>query len=130
MLTFENGILAQVSCAISVALDNTLRIYGATGWLEVPDFWSAGGNRTGGQGRIDIVREEGPRETITTEGSERLYMFEADAVSEAILAGRQEFETPGMSWADTLGNMRVLDKWRTDAGLAYSFEKSRSSRSA
>ena len=130
MLTFENGILAQVSCAISVALDNTLRIYGATGWLEVLDFWSAGGNRTGGQGRIDIVREEGPRETVTTEGSNDLYKFEADAVAEAIAAGRQEFDPPGMSWADTLGNMRVLDKWRADAGLAYSFEKSRTSRSA
>ena len=39
------------------------------------------------------------------------------------VAGKQEFESPGMSWADTLGNIRVLDKWRADAGLEYNIEK-------
>ena len=28
-----------------------------------------------------------------------------------------------MSWADSLGNLRVLDKWRADAGLEYGIEK-------
>ncbi len=27
-----------------------------------------------------------------------------------------------MTWADTLGNMRVLDTWRADIGLQYGFE--------
>src|SRR5690606_38463680 len=30
---------------------------------------------------------------------------------------------PGMSWNDTLGNLRVLDKWRADAGIEFSIEK-------
>ena len=33
-----------------------------------------------------------------------------------------------MSWADTLGNMRVLDKWRADAGLTYGIERPRPGR--
>ncbi len=28
-----------------------------------------------------------------------------------------------MSWADSLGNARVLDKWRADAGIEYAVEK-------
>ena len=28
-----------------------------------------------------------------------------------------------MSWADTLGNLRVLDQWRADVGLEYEIEK-------
>ncbi len=28
-----------------------------------------------------------------------------------------------MSWADTLGNMRTLDRWRTAIGLEYEAEK-------
>ena len=28
-----------------------------------------------------------------------------------------------MSWDDTLGNLRVLDKWRADAGLKYGIEQ-------
>src|SRR5690606_27793471 len=37
--------------------------------------------------------------------------------------GKQEFDAPGMSWNDTLGNLRVLDKWRADAGIEFSIEK-------
>jgi predicted dehydrogenase len=117
MLTFENGIIAQVSCAIRVALDNTLRVHGSTGWLEARNFWSAGTEADGGRGRIDIVREEGPRKSIFTEGSDRLYLFEIEAMGQAIAVGRHEFASPGMSWADSLGNMRTLDRWRADAGI-------------
>ena len=56
VLEFDNGILAQVSCAVFVNLDNVLRIHGATGRIEVPDFWFAGGNRDGGPGTIRIIR--------------------------------------------------------------------------
>ncbi|RYE75367.1 MAG: aldo/keto reductase, partial [Hyphomicrobiales bacterium] len=55
--------------------------------------------------------------------SKHLYAYEADAVAEAIFAGRQEFTAPGMTWADSLGNARVLDKWRADVGLEYEIEK-------
>ncbi|TIP57457.1 MAG: oxidoreductase, partial [Mesorhizobium sp.] len=53
-----------------------------------------------------------------------LYAFEVDAAGEAILAGKQEFAWPGMGWADSLGNLRVLDKWRAAIGLEYEIEKS------
>jgi len=123
VLQFENGIIAQVSCAVFVQLDNVLRVHGATGRIEVPDFWFAGGNRDMGLGKIEIVRPDGSRETISVNEKGHVYSFEADAAAEAILAGKQEFAAPGMSWADSLGNLRVLDKWRTDAGLEYEIEK-------
>jgi len=31
-------------------------------------------------------------------------------------------ETPGMTHADTLANMRLMDAIRAEVGLAYSFE--------
>ena len=124
VLEFDNGILAQVSCAVFVQLDNVLRIHGATGRIEVPDFWFAGGNRDGGPGTIDIVRPGGAREAHGVGETAHLYSFEADAAAEAIRAGRQEFAAPGMSWADSLGNARALDAWRTGAGLEYNIEKS------
>ncbi|MBI4923220.1 MAG: aldo/keto reductase [Devosia nanyangense] len=124
VLEFGNGILAQVSCAVFVQLDNVLRIHGATGRIEVPDFWFAGGNRDGGPGTIDIVRPDGTREAHGVGDTAHLYSFEADAAADAIRAGRQEFASPGMSWADSLGNARVLDAWRAGAGLEYEIEKS------
>jgi predicted dehydrogenase/aryl-alcohol dehydrogenase-like predicted oxidoreductase len=123
VLTFENGVVAQVSCAVFVDLDNVLRIHGHKGRIEVPNFWFANGNRDQGLGKIDIILRDGTRETISVNATEHMYSFEADAASEAILAGKQEFAAPGMTWADSLGNARVLDKWRADAGLEYEIEK-------
>jgi predicted dehydrogenase/aryl-alcohol dehydrogenase-like predicted oxidoreductase len=124
LLQFENGIIAEVSCAVFVNLENVLRIHGTTGRIEVPNFWFANGDRAGGDGKIDIIRNDGTHETVSVGKQRHLYSFEADAAAEAIRAGKQELAAPGMTWADSLGNARVLDKWRADAGIEYSIEKS------
>lgn len=123
LLHFPSGIVAEVSCSISLNQDNVLRILGTKGRIEVPDFWFAGGNRDVGLGRIDIIASTGARETISVEENRHVYSFEVDAAGEAIRAGDQEFAWPGMAWAESLGNLRVLDKWRAAAGLEYGIEK-------
>ncbi|MDB5541059.1 MAG: oxidoreductase [Devosia sp.] len=124
LLQFENGIIAEVSCSVFVNQENVLRILGSTGRIEVPNFWFANGDRAGGEGKIDIIRNDGTHETVSVGKQKHLFSFEADAAAEAILAGRQELAAPGMTWADSLGNARTLDKWRADAGIEYSVEKS------
>jgi predicted dehydrogenase/aryl-alcohol dehydrogenase-like predicted oxidoreductase len=123
LLQFDNGIIAEVSCSVFLNQDNVLRILGSTGRIEVPNFWFANGDRRGGEGKIDIIRNDGTRETVSVGQQKHLFSFEADAAAEAIFAGRQELPAPGMTWADSLGNARVLDKWRADAGIEYSVEK-------
>ena len=123
LLQFSGGIVAEVSCSISLNQDNMLRIFGTKGRIEVPDFWFAGGNRDVGPGRIDVIQSDGGRETISLNETRHLYSFEVDAAGEAILEGRQEFAWPGMSWADSLGTLHVLDKWRAAVGLEYAIEK-------
>lgn len=121
LLKFPNGIIAEVSCSIMADQDNTLRIIGSTGRIEVKDFWYASGQQ-GGVGKIEIHRHNKPQETIEFEESRWLYSFEVDAAGEAIHQKRQEFAAPGMSWADSIGNLRVLDQWRAAIGLEYSIE--------
>ncbi|ESZ40741.1 oxidoreductase [Mesorhizobium sp. L2C054A000] len=124
LLHFPGGIVAEVSCSISLKQDNVLRILGTKGRIEVPDFWFAGGaNRDGGPGRIDVILADDTRDTISVNETRHLYSFEVDAAGEAILAGKQEFAWPGMSWADSLGTLRVLDRWRAAVGLEYEIEK-------
>ncbi|MCV3239292.1 aldo/keto reductase [Mesorhizobium sp. ZC-5] len=123
LLHFPGGIVAEVSCSISVNQDNVLRIFGTKGRIEVPDFWFAGGSRDVGPGRIDVIQPDGGRETISLNETRHLYSFEVDAAGEAILEGKQEFAWPGMSWADSRGTLRVLDKWRAAVGLEYAIEK-------
>lgn len=121
VLKFDNGIVAEVSCSIMAQQDNTLRIIGSEGRIEVKDFWFASG-RQGGVGRIEIFRGN-ERETIELEERRYLYSFEVDAAGAAIRGGRTEFAWPGMSAADSLGNLRVLDQWRASVGLEYGVEK-------
>ncbi|TPM53839.1 oxidoreductase [Mesorhizobium sp. B2-2-3] len=123
LLHFPGGILAEVSCSISLNQDNVLRIFGTRGRIEVPDFWFAGGDRDVGLGRIDVIGADGVRETISVNEKRHVYSFEVDAAGDAILAGRQEFAWPGMAWADSLGTLRVLDRWRAAVGLEYEIEK-------
>ncbi|HTV69408.1 MAG TPA: aldo/keto reductase [Rhizobiaceae bacterium] len=123
VLQFPGGIIAEVSCSISLNQDNVLRIFGTKGRIEVPDFWFAGGDRDVGPGRIDLILADGTRETLSVNEQRHLYSFEVDAAGQAIRAGRQELAWPGMAWADSLGTLRVLDKWRAGAGLEYGIEK-------
>ncbi len=124
VLKFSNGIVAEVSCSIMAAQDNVLRIIGSEGRIEVKDFWFAAGHK-GGTGRIDIVRGD-KVETIELPEDRWLYSFEVDAAGEAIRQGKKEFDAPGMAWADSLGNLRVMDQWRASVGLEYSIEKATS----
>lgn len=122
LLTFPNGIIAECSCAVSLRQENVLRILGTSGRIEVADFWFASGHE-GGTGRIEIVPHEGKRQNVKVKEKGWLYSFEADAAGQAIRAGEMEFAPPGMTWDDTLGNLRVLDKWRADVGLRYGIER-------
>lgn len=124
VLKFSNGIVAEVSCSIMAGQDNVLRIIGSEGRIEIRDFWFAAGHK-GGTGRIDIVRGD-KVETIEVPEDRWLYSFEVDAAGEAIRQGKQEFAAPGMGWADSLGNLRVMDQWRASVGLEYSVEKATS----
>lgn len=121
VLHFPNEVIAELSCSISLPQDNVLRIFGTKGRIEVRDFWFASGHE-GGTGKIEVIRPAG---TDTVEVAEHgwLYAFEVDAAGEAIRAGRPEFAWPGMDWADSLGNLRVMDRWREAIGLEYEIEK-------
>lgn len=123
VLKFPNGIIAEVSCSIMANQDNVLRIIGSEGRIEVQDFWFASGHK-GGVGKIEVFKGKEERQTIEVAEDRWLYSFEVDAAGEAIRNGAQEFAYPGMNWADTLGNLRVMDQWRASVGLEYGVETS------
>ncbi|WP_086995492.1 aldo/keto reductase [Rhizobium sullae] len=121
VLKFPNGIIAEVSCSIMAQQDNTLRIIGSEGRIEVKDFWFASGHK-GGVGKIEIFKGN-EQQAVEVKEDRWLYSFEVDAAGDAIRAGEKEFTSPGMSWTDSVGNLRVLDQWRASVGLEYGVEK-------
>lgn len=120
VLKFPNGIVAEVSCSIMAQQDNVLRIIGSEGRIEVENFWFASGHK-GGVGKIEIIKGA-ERQIVEVQEDGWLYSFEVDAAGEAIRAGQTEFAYPGMSWADSLGNLRAMDQWRQSVGLEYGVE--------
>jgi predicted dehydrogenase/aryl-alcohol dehydrogenase-like predicted oxidoreductase len=121
VLQFPNDIVAEVSGSVAVAQDNTVRVFGTTGWFEVKSPWFCTGHQ-GGTADIIVHRPGGGEEKIRVREKRWLYSFEIDAAGWAIGAGKQEFDPPGLTWADTIGNMKVLDQWRAGIGLEFEIE--------
>lgn len=122
LLSFPNGIIAELSCSVSLAQENVLSILGTEGRIEVDQFWFAGGKQ-GGTNVIRIIDAEGSRHEVPVVEPRHLYSFEVEAAGEAIRAGRTELAYPGMTRADTFANLRVMDRWRAAIGLEYEGEK-------
>lgn len=111
-LKFPNGILAQISCGIGVTQPADLEVYGDKGWMKVPQFWNP-------PGEIEVFSYETKQsEKIASDENPYKYAMEADALAAALPA----LQSPFMSWDDTLGNMRALDRWREAAGVVYQSE--------
>lgn len=116
-LTFEGNILAQLATGVQVEQENVVRVYGSRGSITLPNPWLPGFL---GPARLLLSTLDAPApHEIAADAEDDLYAIEADTVA-AHLHAR---EAPAMSQADSLGNMRALDRWRHAIGLVYDGEQ-------
>ena len=82
-----------------------LRILGAKGRIEVPDFWFAGGNRDQGLGqhRHHPARRQARDDQRERDRATSIPSRSTPRATPSAPAGRNS-PGPGMSWADSLGN--------------------------
>ena len=114
-LKFENNIIAEVSTAIMQNMDNNAIIEGEVGKIIIDDPWMPG--KDGGPYNTKIrVIKDGIEKIQEFKGSEHLFFFEVELASQTISKQRTEVPYPGMTWDDTLGNIKVLDMWRKEIG--------------
>ena len=83
-------------------------------WPWIPHGRAAPANPLHKPGQSD------PQE-ILVHSDRWLYAIEADTVAAHI--ERRQAAPPAMTWDDTLGNMKTLDRWRESIGLVYDSEK-------
>ena len=126
MMVFPRGIVASFTCGMSVQADNTAYLCGEEGYIEIPIPWKppAVGARfsvvratpprmdQAGLAATGSVANSGPRQTFTVDANMDLYGLEADDFAATVL----DRKAPMLTRADTLGNMRVLDEMRRQAG--------------
>jgi predicted dehydrogenase/aryl-alcohol dehydrogenase-like predicted oxidoreductase len=116
-LSFGGGVTAQVSTGVRLADQNQVRVFGSEGYLVVEEPWF-GGDGKPTHVTLHRVGEE-PRD-LSVEPA-LIYAAEADAVAAAVRSGQRQ--APEMTWADTLGNLTVLDAWRAAIGQQYASER-------
>jgi len=118
-LVYPNGVIATMSCGMTVHANNTAYLCGSEGYIEIPVPWKPPRE----QAEFTITRSTPPRmdsaaskagaapsrETRLVDAGMDLYGLEADAFAGAVRDGAEPFVTED----ETLGNMRVLDKMRS-----------------
>ncbi|MEZ5277500.1 MAG: Gfo/Idh/MocA family oxidoreductase [Opitutaceae bacterium] len=114
VLKFPGGLVATVAAATQVGSDNVLRVYGSEGSLVVPVPWAPSENSV-----IHLIRNGKEPEEIRINAARSLYTHEIDLLAECVRRRDREAPPPAMTWADTIGNMEVLDAWRKDIGLVF-----------
>jgi len=120
-LRFPGDIVAQLTTGVQLNThaENIVRVFGSDGKITVPDPWTPSRwNRDPVRLTLQRHGETQPQE-ILVDAPKDLYTYEADTVAENI----PRRQAPAMSWDDTLGNMRVLDRWRKEIGLIYDIER-------
>ena len=104
VLRFGDKTLATFTCGMTVANDWTTYIAGDKGEIAINDPWLGDGTFT--------LTQDGKIQTIEAKTDTPLYALEAEAFAEAVGGA-----TPWIPREDTLGNMRVLDQLREQAGV-------------
>ena len=117
-LEFDDGSSAQVATSVSLALTNSLNVYGSEGHIHVDNPWLCADAE--GNWGFDLQRTGKDPERISGKAP-GLYELEVDHVAECIREGRAQ--SPRMSWADSRANAAALDAWRKAIGLEYTAER-------
>jgi predicted dehydrogenase/aryl-alcohol dehydrogenase-like predicted oxidoreductase len=115
LLTFANGITAEIACAVVRNMHNNCVIEGENGIIELVDPWVPGRNAGPSDATINITVNGKTRSEVLRD-PKMLFAFEAEEVSRTILRGDLQGTSPAMSWADSRGNAAAQDKWRQELG--------------
>ena len=113
MLYFDSGITARVATGVGQQLDNTVRVFGTQGSIQVPWPW-----RSPQEWEFELATED-KTEVIRGEAKE-IYISEVDEVDRCL--AESAVESPAMTWEDSLGNAQVLDEWRRAVGVKFAGE--------
>ncbi len=120
-LKFPGDVVAQLSTSVSMNQENVVTLYGSAGKIVLPNPWVA--NREKAENGKIIVTKGKETEEIDIPATVTSFTYEADVFGNAVLAGKQEAPSPAMTWDDSMGNLRTLDRWREAVGLTFNIEK-------
>jgi predicted dehydrogenase len=114
LLSFKSGFNATVSCAVHHEGGRTTVVFGEKGRIVLSDPWIPGSDRQSQETGFTVYVDGKDPEVVPVRTDVATYAIEAELVAATLPA--LEGPWPAMSWADSIGNMRVLDAWRAALG--------------
>ena len=111
LVSFDGGLTGALTCAVVHRVGTCTILYGERGRIVLPDPWIPQGTRQSLTTSFSIEREGEPAELVSITTERATYALQAELVASSLPG--LEAPWPAMSWADTLGNMRALDTWRS-----------------
>ena len=114
ILSFQSGFTAACTSAVHHEVGRTTVLFGEEGRIVLGDPWIPGSDRQARETGFSILRDGKEPENVAIKTDVATYAIEAELVAETLPA--LEAPWPAMSWADSIGNMRVLDAWRAALG--------------
>ena len=103
-LNFENNFKSVIGASLTQNLGNKTKIIGTKGELVLENTWTST--------NLSMIKITGENKEIIEIGCHNnIYAYEIDILSKCILENKKEPSFPGMVINETLGNMRILDKW-------------------
>ncbi len=113
-LKFPNGVLAELCCGTQLQRGVGVTVWGSKGKIHVPVPWHPGRWQKGiSTIEVHLYGKKTPKILKITERG-NLYALEADEAGRCIAKGLKE--SPRMSWADSLGNMKTMECWLQEVG--------------
>lgn len=109
LLRFKSGLTAAVTCGVFHDAGTNTVLFGEEGKIVLPNPWIPEGKRQSRETAFVIERDGRAPETVTVQTDKATYGIEAEVVADSLPGVEPKW--PAMTWADTLGNMRVLDTW-------------------
>jgi predicted dehydrogenase len=108
-LAFPDGTRAAFDCALREARPHAAVIEGERGRIEIASPWHPPSQGA----EITLIPEGGDAETYRT--GDGLALFAREALDVAENLGRRQ--SPSMTWEDSMGQAKALEKLRISAGL-------------
>ena len=112
VMYYSGGRISQFTTALTFNAGNDLFVYGSKGHIHVHPHICVPTRAT----LFDGSNETRVEKLMRANG----YEYENEEVIRCVRAGLTE--SPGMTLAETLANMRLMDAIRREMGLRYSFE--------
>lgn len=111
LLRFASGFTAEVTSAVSYEVGTTAVVFGEHGRIVLPNPWIPASDRQGLESSFTVYGDDREPEVVRVRTEKPTYAIEAELMADTLPGIEPAW--PAMTWADTLGNMRVMDAWRT-----------------